>query len=174
VDRVSLPILEGRRQSALSFWKITLPLKAILLSSNGNVSGSGNFLLWKWHHKKWKLLAFIMAPSRVLQAVFKKRKGDFSCETSPSLFRFSEIRLRFLITALAIPESFGTHERQPVLLPHSSMITFAARAFPTAVRFRLPGPSLVADSRRPPLVRSLLLEDHSSAETNSTLHQREC
>jgi hypothetical protein len=55
VDRVSLPILEGRRSSALSFWKITLPLKAILLSSNGNASGSGNFLLWKWRHKKWKL-----------------------------------------------------------------------------------------------------------------------
>jgi hypothetical protein len=66
---------------------------------------------------------------RVLQAVFKKRKGDFSCETSPSLFRFSEIRFWFLITTLAIPESFGTHERQPVLLPNSSMITFAARAF---------------------------------------------
>src|ERR1700689_3397233 len=104
----------------------------------------------------------------------QKREGDFSCEISPSLYRFSEIRFGFQITTLVIPESFGTHERQPVLLPHSSMITFAARAFPTAVRFQLPGPSLVADSRRPPLVRSLLLEDHSSAETNSTLHQREC
>ena len=107
-------------------------------------------------------------------AVFKKRKGDFSCETSPSLFRFSEIRFWFLITTLAIPEPFGNHELQPVPLPHSSMMTFAARAFPTAICFQLPGPSLVADSRRPPLIRSLLLEDHSSAETNSTLHQRKC
>jgi hypothetical protein len=28
-------------------WKITLPLKEILLSSNGNTSGSDHFLLWK-------------------------------------------------------------------------------------------------------------------------------
>jgi hypothetical protein len=47
---------------------------------------------------------------RVLQAVFKKRKGDFSCETSPSLFRFSEIRFGVRITTLALPESRGTHE----------------------------------------------------------------
>jgi hypothetical protein len=40
--------------------------------------------------------------------------------------------------------------------------------------FQLRGPSLVADSRRPPLVCSLLLEDHSSAESNTTLEQREC
>jgi hypothetical protein len=87
----------------------------------------------------------------------QKRKGEFSRETPPSLFRFSEIRFWFLITTLAIPEPFGNHELQPVPLPHSSMMTFAARAFPTAIRFQLPGPSLVADSRRPPLVRSLLL-----------------
>ncbi len=29
-------------------WKISLPLKAILLSSNKNARGSHNFLLWKW------------------------------------------------------------------------------------------------------------------------------
>ena len=115
-----------------------------------------------------------MGHPAVFCSYLQKRKGEFSCETSPFLFRFSEIRFGLLITTLAIPESFGTHERQPVLLPHSSMITFAVRAFPTTVCFRLPGPSLVADSRRPPLVRSLLLEDHSSAETNSTLQQREC
>jgi hypothetical protein len=45
------------------------------------------------------------------------------------------------------------------------------KSFPSAVLFQLPGPSLVADSRRRLLVRSLLLEDHSSAETNSTLDQ---
>src|ERR1700679_3865071 len=111
------------------------------------------------------------APAAFCRLSSKKRKGEFSCENSPSLFRFSEIRFWFLITTLAIPKSFGTRELQHALLPHSSMITFAARAFPTAVRFQLPGPSLVADSRRPPLFRSLLLEDHSSAETNSTLHQ---
>ena len=104
----------------------------------------------------------------------QKRKGEISRETSPSLFRFSEIRFGLQITTLVIPESFGTHEQQPVLLPYSSVITLTARAFPTVVRFQLRGPSLVADSRRPPLVRSLLLEDHSSAESNTTLQQREC
>jgi len=43
-----------------------------------------------------------------------------------------------------------------------------------AVRLQLPGPSLVADSRRPPFVRSLLLEDHSSSESNTTLQQWQC
>ena len=47
LDRVSLPILEDDCQSALSFWKITLPLKQIVLSPNGNDSGSYKFLLWK-------------------------------------------------------------------------------------------------------------------------------
>jgi hypothetical protein len=51
----------------------------------------------------------------------QKREGDFSCEISPSHFRFSEIRLGFQITTLVIPESLGTHEQQPVLLPHSSV-----------------------------------------------------
>ena len=46
-DRVSLPILGDDRYSALSFWKITLPLKAILLSAGGNASGSCDLLLWK-------------------------------------------------------------------------------------------------------------------------------
>jgi hypothetical protein len=41
---------------------------------------------------------------------YQKRKGDFSCETSPSLFRFSEIRFGFRITTLVPPESLGTHE----------------------------------------------------------------
>jgi hypothetical protein len=40
----------------------------------------------------------------------KKREGDFSCETSPSLFRFSEIRFGLQITTLAFLESRGTHE----------------------------------------------------------------
>jgi hypothetical protein len=103
----------------------------------------------------------------------QKRKGDFSREISPSLIRFSEIRFGAQITTLVIPESFGTHE----LLPAFSSLFYdytRCKSFPTAVRFQLPGPSLVADSRRLPLVRSLLLEDHSSAESNTTLQQREC
>jgi len=36
------------------------------------------------------------------------------------------------------------------------------KSFPSAIRFQLPGSSLVADSRRRLLVRSLLLEDHRS------------
>jgi hypothetical protein len=43
----------------------------------------------------------------------QKRKGDFSRETSPSQFRFSEIRFWFQITTLATPESFSTHEPKP-------------------------------------------------------------
>jgi tRNA U34 5-methylaminomethyl-2-thiouridine-forming methyltransferase MnmC len=60
----------------------------------------------------------------------QKRGGDFSCEISPPLFRFSEIRFGFQITTLVIPESLGTHKQQPVFLPHSSTITLAVRAFP--------------------------------------------
>ena|ERR1700722_15606449 len=59
----------------------------------------------------------------------QKREGDFSCEISPSLLRFSEIWVGFQITAHVIPESLGTHELQPVLLPHSSVISLAAKAF---------------------------------------------
>jgi hypothetical protein len=44
----------------------------------------------------------------------QKRKGDFSREISPSLFRLSEIWFGFQITTLVTPESFGTHEPQPV------------------------------------------------------------
>ena len=47
LDRVSLPILGDDRYSAISFWKITLPLKAILLFANENASGFCNLLLWK-------------------------------------------------------------------------------------------------------------------------------
>ena len=112
-------------------------------------------------------------PCMCTTASTNKRKGDFSCEISPSLFRFSEIRVGFQITTLVIPESLSTHELQPAF---TSLLYDHTRRknFPTAVCFQLPGLSLVADSRRRPLVRSLLLEDHSSAETNSTLHQREC
>jgi hypothetical protein len=86
----------------------------------------------------------------------KKREGDFSCEISPSLFRLSETRFGFQITTLATPELRGTHERQPVLLPHSSHDRTHCKSFPSTVRFQLPGSSLVADSRRPLLVRPLL------------------
>jgi hypothetical protein len=51
LDRVSLPILEDDCWSTLSFWKISLPLKPIVLSPNGNASGSYNFVLWKWDYK---------------------------------------------------------------------------------------------------------------------------
>jgi hypothetical protein len=103
----------------------------------------------------------------------QKRKGDFSREISPSLFRFSEIRFGFQITTLVIPESLGTHELQPAFTSLFYDHT-RCKSLPTAIRLQLPGPSLVADSRRRLLVRSLLLEDHSSSESNSTLHQREC
>jgi hypothetical protein len=58
-------------------------------------------------------------------------------------------------TARAFTSRFGYHTR--------------CKSFPSAVLFQLPGSSLVAESRRRLLVRSLLLEDHSSSETNSTL-----
>jgi hypothetical protein len=85
----------------------------------------------------------------------QKRKGDFSRETSPPQFRFSEIRFWFQITTIVIPESFGTHEPKPVF---TSLFYDHTRRknFPTAVHLQLPGPSLVADSRRRLLVRSLL------------------
>ncbi len=54
------------------------------------------------------------------------------------------------------PESFGTHERQPVLLPHSSYDRTRCKGFPTAAIFQLPGLSLVSDSRSLLLVRPLL------------------
>jgi hypothetical protein len=94
---------------------------------------------------------FRASPSRAAQ----KRKGDFSRETSPPQFRFSEIRFWFQITTLVIPESFGTHEPKPALTSifydHNRCMNF-----PAAVHIQLPGPSLVADSRRRLLVRSLL------------------
>jgi hypothetical protein len=85
----------------------------------------------------------------------QKRKADFSRETSPPQFRFSEIRFWFQITTIVIPESFGTHEPKPVF---TSLFYDHTRRknFPTAVHLQLPGPSLVADSRRRLLVRSLL------------------
>jgi hypothetical protein len=77
----------------------------------------------------------------------KKREGDFSCETSPSLFRFSEIRFGFRITTLALPESRGTYE---LSLACSSLFSDHCRRknFLAAIPLQLPGPSLVADSRR--------------------------
>jgi hypothetical protein len=92
---------------------------------------------------------------RVHYGMPKKRKGDFSCETSPPQFRFSEIRFWSQITTLVIPESFSTHEPKPaftsIFYDHTR-----CKNFPTAVHFQLPGPSLVAESRRRLLVRSLL------------------
>jgi hypothetical protein len=85
----------------------------------------------------------------------RKRKGDFSRETSPPQFRFSEIRFWFQITTPVTPESFGTHEPKPT---YASLFYDHTRceSFPTTADFQLPGPSLVADSRRRLLVRSLL------------------
>jgi hypothetical protein len=111
--------------------------------------------------------------ARVHYRVAQKRKGEFSCEISPSQFRFSEIRFWSRITTLV---------SQNRLAPTSGARVFTSlfydptrcKSFPSAVRFQLPGSSLVADSRRRLLVHPLLLEDLSSSETNSTLSQREC
>ena len=94
-------------------------------------------------------------PCASTKARTQKRKGDFSRETSPSLFRLSEIRFGFQITTLVTPESFGTHEPKPAF---SSLFYDHTRckSFPTAIHLQLPGPSFVADSRRRLLVRSLL------------------
>ena len=77
----------------------------------------------------------------------QKREGDFSCETSPPRFRFSEIRFGFRITTLVLLESLGTHE---LSLACSSLFSDHCRRkhFLAAIHFQLPGPSLVADSRR--------------------------
>jgi hypothetical protein len=85
----------------------------------------------------------------------QKRKGEFSRETPPPQFRFSEIRFWFQITTHVIPESFGNHEPKPTF---TSLFYDHTRCknFPTAVRLQLPGSSLVADSQRRLLVRSLL------------------
>jgi hypothetical protein len=68
----------------------------------------------------------------------KKRKGDFSCEISPSLFRFSEIRFGFRITTLAFPESLGAHELTPA---RSSLFSDHCRRknFLTGIHLQLPG-----------------------------------
>jgi hypothetical protein len=68
----------------------------------------------------------------------KKREGDFSCETSPSLFRFSEIRFGFRITTLALPESLVTHE---LTLARSLLFSDHCRRknFLAATRFQFPG-----------------------------------
>jgi hypothetical protein len=119
-------------------------------------------------------LSGIRWPQRTEHEHAQNREGDFSCETSPSRFRFSEIRFWFLITTLAI---FGIVRRPRATARALTSLFYdhtRCKSFPTAVRFQLPGPSLVTDSRRPLLVRSLLLEDHSSAETNTTLHQWKC
>ena len=104
-----------------------------------------------------------------------KAKGRVSLETPPFLFRFSEIRFGLQITTPVIPESFGTHERQPVFFPHSSVITLTARAFPTVVRFQLRGPKVslpILEGRRqsalsfwkitPPL-KAILLSSNGNA-----------
>jgi hypothetical protein len=52
-------VAESRRRLSVRslLWKIALPLKAILLSSDGSASASGNFLLWKLRYEKWKFLS---------------------------------------------------------------------------------------------------------------------
>jgi hypothetical protein len=52
-------------------------------------------------------------------------------------------------------ESFGTHEPKPAFTSLFYDDT-RCKSFPTTAHFQLPGPSLVADSRRRLLVRSLL------------------
>jgi hypothetical protein len=106
-------------------------------------------------------------------AVFKKAKGRF-------LLRDLALSVPIFGDPVLVPDHNACH---PGIVRHPRATTRAftslfhdhirCKSFPTAVRFQLPGPSTVADSRRPLLVRSLLLEDYSSAETNSTLQQRE-
>jgi hypothetical protein len=85
-----------------------------------------------------------------------KAKGRFLLRDLALSIRLSETRFGFQIATLATVELCGTHERQPVLLPHSSRDYTRCESFPTTVRFQLPGLSLVADSLRLLLVRSLL------------------
>src|SRR5262249_42758322 len=77
----------------------------------------------------------------------KKREGGFSCETSPSLFPISEIRFGFRITTLAFRESLVAYELTPAGSLHFSDHCRRKNSL-AATRFQLPGPSLVADSRR--------------------------
>ena len=85
----------------------------------------------------------------------------------------TEIRFGFQITTLIIPKSLSTHELQPAF-PSLFHDHIRCKNFSNCRPSPVAWPSLVADSRRLPLVCSLLLEDLSSAEINSTLHQREC
>jgi hypothetical protein len=58
----------------------------------------------------------------------KKREGDFSRETSPSLFRFSEIRFGFQIATLVVRNPSAPTSYCPQF-PRSAMTTLTARAF---------------------------------------------
>ena len=51
--------------------------------------------------------------ARVHYRVAQKRKGEFSCEISPSQFRFFRDPVLVPNHNACIPESFGTHERSP-------------------------------------------------------------
>ena len=72
----------------------------------------------------------------------QKRKGEFSCENSPPLFRFSEIWFGFQITTLVTPESFGTYELTSAFTSLFYDYT-RCKSLPTAVRPQLPGSSLL-------------------------------
>jgi hypothetical protein len=80
-----------------------------------------------------KSLVDYRLPAQMSLQHAQKRKGDFSREISPSLFRFSEIWLWFQITTLVTPESFGTHELAPAF---TSLFYDHTRrkSFPTAIR----------------------------------------
>ena len=85
----------------------------------------------------------------------KSERAISLARSRPLYSDFSEIWFGFQITTLVTPESFGTHELTPAF---ASLFYDHTRCknFPTAVRLQLPGPSLVAESRRRLLVRSLL------------------
>jgi hypothetical protein len=88
-------------------------------------------------------------PSAMLRT---KAKGRALLRDPALSFRFSETRFGARITTFVIPESLGNHE----LLPAFSLLFHdhsRRKKLSTTTCFQLPGPSLVADSLRWPLVR---------------------
>jgi hypothetical protein len=85
----------------------------------------------------------------------KSERAISLARSRPLYSDFSEIWFGFQITTLVTLESFGTHKLTPAF---TSLFYDHPRCknFPTAAGLQLPEPSLVADSRRRLLVRSLL------------------
>jgi hypothetical protein len=97
-------------------------------------------------------------PSMLVHVPYYTHKSERAislARSRPLYSDFSEIWFGFQITTLVTPESFGTHKLTPAF---TSLFYDHPRCenFPIAAGLQLPGPSLVADSRRRLLVRSLL------------------